>query len=156
MSDEKLDKPITPLEQLLINSTTMCNDLKDIKRDNMKQFGGLIGVIMALIGSKLIDTPWYVDTAVILSLVAGGVLGASLVSWWKFFKWPQRALRITSVILLLASSGTQIFIYRPGIEVAPPWFTPMINGCMILLAVTMIWAGWSLVPKNKEGATSCR
>jgi hypothetical protein len=155
MSDEKLEKPITPLEQLLINSTTMCNDLKDIKRDNMKQFGGLIGVIMALIGSKLIDTPWYVDMAVMLSLVSGGVLGTSLVSWWKYFNWPQRAIRITSTILFLASSGTQIFIYRPGIDVAPPWFAPMINGCMIMLAVAMLWAGWTHIPKKAQEKMKC-
>jgi ABC-type xylose transport system permease subunit len=109
-----------------------------------------VGVIMALIGQKLIATPWYVDVAVILCLFAGTFLLMSLCYWWKHFSSPQRAVRLAGILLMLSSSITQIWIYHPGHEAAPVWFTPMVNGLLVLVAAAFIWAGWVIKPRKSE------
>jgi hypothetical protein len=142
------ESKLTKEDQILINTSKSCEALTDIKKTNERQFFALVGVIMALIGQKLISTPWYVDLAVILCLISGTFLLMSAVFWWKYYNHPQRATRITGSALLLVSAISQIWIYHPGMEAAPPWFAPVINGLMILLACSMMWAGWTQKPKN--------
>jgi ABC-type xylose transport system permease subunit len=146
---------ITPLAQLLINDAKICESLENLEKSldridksSMKQFAALIGVIMALIGSKLISTPWYVDVAVIVSLISGTFLAVTLIAWWKYYDLPQRVVRIISSSLLLFSSFTQIWIYQPGLEPAPEWFTPTVNGLLIALSFGLMWVGWTMKPKN--------
>jgi peptidoglycan/LPS O-acetylase OafA/YrhL len=150
---------ITKEDQILNNTTFACDilkglredlqeDRKDVRSENTKHFLGLIGVIMALIGQKLISTPWYVDVAVILSLVVGTFLVGSLLIWWKFFSKSQRAVRISGSLLLLVSSICQIFVYHPGEELPPNWFPLITNIGMILIALSLLWSGWTEKPKN--------
>jgi hypothetical protein len=154
---DELKEPITPLDNLMIecsrNTETLeniCEVLKDIKRTIMQLFGGMIGIVMAQIGQKLISTPWYVDVAVILALIAGGMLSTSLVLWWKVLSWAQRTVRILSSGLMVASSITQIWIYRPGLEPAPTWFPVVTNGFLIFLALALIWVGVTQIPKGAK------
>jgi hypothetical protein len=144
-----LEKPLSPIEQILVNEGVMRKTLENIEKNSMKQFAALIGVIMALIGSKLISTPWYVDVCVILCLVSGTFLVVLLVVWWKFYSLPQKATRISGCLLMLSSSICQIWVYQPGETPAPVWFVPLINITMVFLAVSLIWAGWKQLPKRK-------
>jgi hypothetical protein len=148
MASASLDEKLTVADQILLNQVAMCKTLEGIKDNTFKQFAGLIGVIMALIGSKLIGTPWYIDLAVILCLVSGTFLTMTLIHWWKDYSWSQRAVRIAFSILCTVSSVAKIWIYQAGEEPAPVWFSPTTNILMTLVAISMIWASWTMKPRK--------
>ena len=144
------DQPITPTEKILLDQQMICDKLESIEKNQMRQFLALIGVIMALIGQKFISTPWWIDVSVILALISGSFLAGLLIVWWKIYSKPQKATRIIGATLMLFSSITNIFIFRAGLEKAPEWFPPIINILMILLAIALMWAGWTQLPKNRN------
>ena len=137
------DKPKLTEKKLLIE---LCTRTEAIEKNSKQQFFALLGVIMALVGQKLISTPWYIDTAVIMALFVGGFLGASLFWWWKRFSWPQRCVRVFGTCLMIGSAVSQIWIYHPGEEAAPYWFPVMTNVLMIMLALSLFWAGITQKP----------
>jgi len=142
------------IEQVLIDNAKICKSLENIEKNSMKQFGALIGVIMALIGAKLISTPWYIDVAVILCLVSGAFLCVLLIAWWKEYSWPQRATRISGATLMIVSAITQIWVYQPGVENSPAWFAVVINALLIILSISLVWSGWKHLPNN--GKDKCK
>jgi hypothetical protein len=147
MIETNAAKPLTTDEKILLNTAELCAKMDSLEKNTQRQFFALIGVIMALIGQKLISTPWYIDLAVIVCLISGGFLAMSIIFWWKSFSLSQRALRIVGSTLMLVSSITQIFIYHPGVEPSPEWFVPLINGLLILLGISFFWATWESKPK---------
>ncbi len=139
-----VDKPITPIQQLLMDSAANRAVLN-------KLFAAQCGTIVAVVGQKFIATPWYVDVTVIMSLISGTFLAVTLKTWWKSYSVPQKVVRIAGSALLLISSVTQIWIYRPGEELPPSWFPCVINILLTALAVALMWAGWTQKPKKWQG-----
>jgi hypothetical protein len=126
----------------------LCTKVENIEKSSQRTTFALIAVIGGQIGLKFAGTPWYVDLCIYLCLVAGIFLTLSLIAWWKEFSLPQKATRLSGALLLLSSAITQIWVYRPGETFAPDWFAPLINGLLICLAISLIWAGWTRKPKN--------
>lgn len=142
------ETPITPTEKLMMDQEKIVTILDKVEKNQMKQFLALIGVIMALIGQKFIATPWWIDVSVILALISGSFLLGILIAWWKEYSLAQKVTRLTGSTLLLFSSIASIYVFQPGIKQSPPWFPPIINILMILLAISLMWAGWVQSPKN--------
>jgi hypothetical protein len=157
-----LDTPKVTKEDLIYSNTLsinnslkeLCKNQTESNRNNKQLFLGLLGVIGAMIGREFAGTPIYVDISIMLCLIAGIFLLGSLVFWWKYYVISQKVVRVVFSTLMVSSSITQIWVYRPGEAPAPGWFVPMIQGLLIATALSLIWVGWAQKPKNgKEHCT---
>jgi hypothetical protein len=128
--------------------SSILGKLDSIEKNGQRNNGILLGIIVSMLGLKAINTPWYVDVAVGIALISGVFLSYTAIIWWKYLSLAQRVNLIAFSALMIVSASTQIWIYHPGLEPAPEWFTPLINGLLIIVAGTLIWVGWTVIPKS--------
>jgi hypothetical protein len=129
----------------------MCNTLDIMRKDYNKIIYALIAILAASLGLKFVNTPWYIDAGVYLCEAGGVFVLLLLLSSWKELNLANRSMRIVLVAIMLFSSIVQTIVYSPGSEPSPKWFSPIISGLLILLAITSSWAVWRHKPaKSKE------
>jgi hypothetical protein len=149
----KLDMIVTKLDSIEKNSTTACTKVDGIERNNLKIVIALIGVIAAQVGVKLVGSPWYIDLSVAASCFSGIFLGGTLIVWWKEFSIQQKLFRILVSLFTISNAVIQIFVYHPGFEPAPMWHLPYVHIFLSAIALSAVWAGWKLIPRNNK---SCK
>lgn len=135
-------------EKILVNTELTCQAIEMMHKDYSKIVFALLGIVAATLGLKFAGTPWYIDATIYLSLFAGVfVLGVS-ISFRKDLALPQRVLRFIFSTFMIFNGIVQTVIYQPGTEVAPTWFTPIIEFFLIIIAFCLVWATWTIKPKK--------
>ena len=102
----------------------------------------MLGIIAATIGSKFIGSPPWVIIAGYMAWFTGTFLLANVILTWKEMPKLLKAIRLSFSMMLFFSVGVRTFVYKPGIEVAPIWYSPIVDCFYIVLCILLAIRAW--------------
>jgi len=116
--------------------------LNQILKENSKMMFAMLAIIASSIGLKFIGSPVHTILFSYASLFGGTFLSLSTIVYWKKLKPRIRVFRVSFAVLVLFSTAVRSFIYKPGIEPSPEWFSPAIDLLYVWIIAWVVFTTW--------------
>ena len=131
---------------LLMRIVTLLESYNKHLQDlTVKLVMAILALAGASVGLKFVASPAPFVLATYVSLIGGMFLLGTTAALWRKLYWAARLNRVSFGLFMLFSAIVRIFVFEPGVEAAPTWYMPIIDGFFIFLGVSLIitvWRNW--------------